>query len=233
MPDMQAQKPILSDLKAQPRFKDLAVFEVDFDSQKDALRRLNVQQQSTLIVYKGGKEVARSTGETSKAAIEGLLPRHSEELAMISTIGLALLAGVLSVLSPCVLPLVPIVLGTAASEHTASVPSLSLEDWRCRSQLSACSSRPSASRWGLMPDCSEQRRGAASRWDRHGAIGAGSASQARRRCRPRRDLDRRAFRRLLHNGPVGSVRCRAAARRRLEPLRRPDARRGLGPRCTR
>ncbi len=36
---------------------------------------------------------------------------------MISTIGLALLAGVLSVLSPCVLPLVPIVLGTAASEH--------------------------------------------------------------------------------------------------------------------
>ncbi len=36
---------------------------------------------------------------------------------MIGTIGLALLAGVLSVLSPCVLPLVPIVLGTAASEH--------------------------------------------------------------------------------------------------------------------
>ncbi len=74
-PTCKAQKPILSDLKAQPRFKDLAVFEVDFDSQKDALRRLNVQQQSTLIVYKGGKEVARSTGETSKAAIEGLLAK--------------------------------------------------------------------------------------------------------------------------------------------------------------
>jgi cytochrome c-type biogenesis protein len=36
---------------------------------------------------------------------------------MIATIGLALLAGVLTVLSPCVLPLLPIVLGTAASEH--------------------------------------------------------------------------------------------------------------------
>jgi cytochrome c biogenesis protein CcdA len=36
---------------------------------------------------------------------------------MTGTIGLALLAGVLSTLSPCVLPLVPIVLGTAASEH--------------------------------------------------------------------------------------------------------------------
>ena len=31
--------------------------------------------------------------------------------------GLAFLAGLLSVLSPCVLPLVPIVLGSAASEH--------------------------------------------------------------------------------------------------------------------
>jgi len=36
---------------------------------------------------------------------------------MIGTIGLAFLAGVLSVLSPCVLPLLPIVLGTAQSEH--------------------------------------------------------------------------------------------------------------------
>jgi cytochrome c biogenesis protein CcdA len=36
---------------------------------------------------------------------------------MIATLGLALLAGVLSVLSPCVLPLLPIVFGTAQSEH--------------------------------------------------------------------------------------------------------------------
>ncbi len=74
-PTCKAQKPILSELKAQPRFKDLSSFEVDFDSQKDALRLLNVQKQSTLIVFKGGKEVARSTGETSKAAIEGLLAK--------------------------------------------------------------------------------------------------------------------------------------------------------------
>lgn len=35
----------------------------------------------------------------------------------IATLGLALLAGILSILSPCVLPLLPIVLTTAASEH--------------------------------------------------------------------------------------------------------------------
>ena len=34
-----------------------------------------------------------------------------------TTLGLAFLAGLLSILSPCVLPLVPIVFGTAASEH--------------------------------------------------------------------------------------------------------------------
>ena len=33
------------------------------------------------------------------------------------SLGAAFLAGLLSILSPCVLPLLPIVLGTAASEH--------------------------------------------------------------------------------------------------------------------
>ncbi len=35
----------------------------------------------------------------------------------VGTFGLAFLAGLLSILSPCVLPLLPIVLGAAASEH--------------------------------------------------------------------------------------------------------------------
>ncbi|MGL5138736.1 MAG: cytochrome c biogenesis CcdA family protein [Beijerinckiaceae bacterium] len=38
---------------------------------------------------------------------------------MLTTLALAALAGVLSTLSPCVLPILPIVLGTAASEHKA------------------------------------------------------------------------------------------------------------------
>ncbi|MGL4635917.1 MAG: cytochrome c biogenesis CcdA family protein [Beijerinckiaceae bacterium] len=36
---------------------------------------------------------------------------------MLTTLALAALAGVLSTLSPCVLPILPIVLGTAATEH--------------------------------------------------------------------------------------------------------------------
>ena len=36
---------------------------------------------------------------------------------MVGSLGLALLAGLLSVLSPCVLPLLPLVLGAASAEH--------------------------------------------------------------------------------------------------------------------
>jgi len=74
-PTCKAQAPILSELTKQPRFKNLVVFNVDFDSQKDALRGLKAQQQSTLIVYKGGVETGRSVGDTNKASIEALLAR--------------------------------------------------------------------------------------------------------------------------------------------------------------
>ena len=36
---------------------------------------------------------------------------------MIATLGLAFLAGVLSILNPCTLPILPVVLAGAASEH--------------------------------------------------------------------------------------------------------------------
>ena len=72
-PTCKAQKPILSELSAHPKFAKLAIFQVDFDSQKDALKMLGVQIQSTLISYKGDKEVGRSTGVTNKTAIEDQL----------------------------------------------------------------------------------------------------------------------------------------------------------------
>jgi thiol-disulfide isomerase/thioredoxin len=74
-PTCKAQAPILSELTGQARFKDLQTFTVDFDSQKDALKALNVRMQSTLIIFKGGKEIGRSTGDTKKASIEALLAK--------------------------------------------------------------------------------------------------------------------------------------------------------------
>lgn len=74
-PTCKAQAPILGELRGQPRFKDLTVFTVDFDSQKDVVKKFGAQMQSTLIVYKGGAEVGRSVGDTKKETIEALLAK--------------------------------------------------------------------------------------------------------------------------------------------------------------
>ncbi|MGA8170432.1 MAG: cytochrome c biogenesis protein CcdA [Methylocystis sp.] len=44
----------------------------------------------------------------------------------LGVLGLALLAGILSILSPCVLPLLPLVLGAAAAKHRLGAPLLAL-----------------------------------------------------------------------------------------------------------
>ena len=69
----KAQKPILADLKKQPKYKDLVVLTADFDKDKEALKDLGVQKQSTLIVFKGDQELVRSIGSTDPLAIEGML----------------------------------------------------------------------------------------------------------------------------------------------------------------
>jgi thioredoxin 1 len=74
-PICRAQKPILAALSADPRFKALAVFTIDFDTQRDLVRRFGAQMQSTLIVYRGKTEVARSVGETQPEWIEQLLEK--------------------------------------------------------------------------------------------------------------------------------------------------------------
>ena len=74
-PTCKAQRPILSKLSAEPRFKDLAVFDVDFDSQKDVVRAFNAPMQSTLITFKGSAELGRSVGDTDAKSIEALLDR--------------------------------------------------------------------------------------------------------------------------------------------------------------
>ena len=74
-PTCRAQNPILVKLTKDPKYKNLLVLKADFDAHKKDLRVLNVRSQSTLIVFKDGKEVDRSVGDTSELSIEGLLDR--------------------------------------------------------------------------------------------------------------------------------------------------------------
>lgn len=72
-PTCKAQKPIIDKLTADPKFKDLKIFRVDFDGMKPAVRQFGAQMQSTLIVFKGSTEQGRSVGDTNQASIAALL----------------------------------------------------------------------------------------------------------------------------------------------------------------
>ena len=72
-PTCKQQKPIVQEIEKE--HLDLVVYDVDFDTAKDVLRQLRVQHQSTLIVFKGQKEVARSTGETDPAPLRSLVAK--------------------------------------------------------------------------------------------------------------------------------------------------------------
>jgi thioredoxin 1 len=74
-PTCKAQKPILDKLTADPKFKDLKIFRVDFDAMKPAVKEFKAQMQSTLIVYKGSAEQGRSVGDTKQDSIATLLDK--------------------------------------------------------------------------------------------------------------------------------------------------------------
>jgi thioredoxin 1 len=72
-PTCKAQKPILGELTDEPKFKSLAYFLIDFDSQKDLVQRFGACMQSTLVAFRGSREEGRSVGDTNRASIAELL----------------------------------------------------------------------------------------------------------------------------------------------------------------
>jgi thiol-disulfide isomerase/thioredoxin len=74
-PVCRAQNPILTQLTREPKFDDMVVFKIDFDTQKDDVRALKATAQSTLIVFKGETETGRSVGDTNPGSIEALLDK--------------------------------------------------------------------------------------------------------------------------------------------------------------
>lgn len=68
----KAQDPIINSEINSPAYKGVTFLELDFDSQKKVLKEFNVSTQSTILVFKQGKEVGRLTGNTKVADIEAL-----------------------------------------------------------------------------------------------------------------------------------------------------------------
>lgn len=72
-PTCAKQKPIVQSIEtARP---DLVAFAIDFDSSKELLKAFRVSYQSTLIIFKGKTELARSTGDTDPIAIRALVEK--------------------------------------------------------------------------------------------------------------------------------------------------------------
>lgn len=72
-PVCRAQQTVFETLRQDPKYDKLTVFKIDYDNQKDALKALQVQRQSTLIAFKGDKETGRSVGETKADSIAALI----------------------------------------------------------------------------------------------------------------------------------------------------------------
>ena len=74
-PTCKAQGQILPTLLDRPELRAITVLKVDFDSQKPLVRHFRAIQQSTLVMYRGGREVGRSIGDTNPASLRALLAR--------------------------------------------------------------------------------------------------------------------------------------------------------------
>jgi thiol-disulfide isomerase/thioredoxin len=62
----KAQSKIMAAMKEKGQFDGVALFKVDYDSQKDFLKSHKVPRQSTILVFVGVQEKARIIAETNK-----------------------------------------------------------------------------------------------------------------------------------------------------------------------
>ncbi|GAC1303399.1 MAG: hypothetical protein NVSMB15_14340 [Steroidobacteraceae bacterium] len=74
-PTCRAQAPLLKDLAQTPDLKSITLYVANFDTEKALKKSLGVTKQSTIVVFKNGKESARSTGDTQADSLAALLRR--------------------------------------------------------------------------------------------------------------------------------------------------------------
>lgn len=68
-PTCKAQQPTLDALRKDPRLNKVIFIRVDFDKDKDFLRQHRIPRQSTVLVFRGTRETARSIAETRPAEL--------------------------------------------------------------------------------------------------------------------------------------------------------------------
>lgn len=74
-PTCKQQKPIVQSLLKEEKLQPVTLFLADYDFEDALKKQLGVTMQSTFVVFKGGREVGRSTGQTQKQAISDLFDK--------------------------------------------------------------------------------------------------------------------------------------------------------------
>ena len=73
--ECKAQNRVLDRLTDDPRYSPLVRLRIDYDKQKDLVRQFKARIQSTLVVYKGNRELSRAVGITSEDKIRALVDK--------------------------------------------------------------------------------------------------------------------------------------------------------------
>jgi thioredoxin 1 len=71
----QRLRKVVGGLLESPEFKDLVIFDADFDANKDALVKVKARTVTTLVIYRDNSEILRSSGETRPDAVKALLKK--------------------------------------------------------------------------------------------------------------------------------------------------------------
>jgi thiol-disulfide isomerase/thioredoxin len=74
-PTCAKQKPVLEKLIGESEFKNVAAFVADYDNSSELKKQMKITKQSTIVVLKGEREVARATGVTKEAELRTLLKK--------------------------------------------------------------------------------------------------------------------------------------------------------------
>ena len=72
-PTCRAQAPILKELSATRDLAKLTLLIADYDTELALRKSMHVATQSTIVVFSRDKEIARSTGDTTRDGLNALL----------------------------------------------------------------------------------------------------------------------------------------------------------------
>lgn len=69
------QEVIIDKIMHNSRFDKVRYYVVDFDNDKDSMRKLKANTRSTILIYKGKQEITRSANDTDPVSIQNLLEK--------------------------------------------------------------------------------------------------------------------------------------------------------------